>query len=149
MGRKLEINNEKQIIQLYNNKRQEWEDKSMSISAIFIATYYGNETGFDIYFKGGDKKFFYKDENVRILHMVKNISIEKQDVYANNVKVDAIRLELFEKGFYRIFTNRSTILTQKIELKSNKYRDIFTYFTKLAEFAGTIEIGRASCRERV
>jgi superfamily I DNA and/or RNA helicase len=138
MGRKIEIDKENQAIQLFSNKKHEWEEKSMSISSMFEASNYGNVAGYDIYFKGTDKKFFYKEENVRILHKVRNIDIEKQDVYANNVKVDAIRLELFEKGFYRVYASTSTILTQKIELRSNKYRDIFTYFTKLAEYAGTI-----------
>ena len=138
MGQKIEIDNGNQIIQLFSNKKQEWEDKTMSILNVYRAIFYGNVSGYDIYFKGGDKKFFYKDENVRILHKLKNIDIEKQDVYANSVKVEATKLELFNNGFYRVFTSRSTILTRKIALKSNKYRDIFTYFSKLAEYAATI-----------
>jgi len=59
----------------------------MSVSAMNIASDYGNVNGYDVYFIGADKKFFYKEENVRILHKIKNINIEKQDVYADGVNV--------------------------------------------------------------
>ena len=137
MGQKIEIDKENQTIQLFSSKKQEWEDKTMSVSAMFIASHYGNVTGYDIYFNGADKKFFYKEENVRILHKVKNININKHDVYADGVKVNATKLEQYEKGYYR-YTEKKTFFTRNIELKSNKYKDIFTYFKKLAEYAGTI-----------
>jgi DNA polymerase III delta prime subunit len=137
MGQKLEIDKENQTILLYSTKKQEWEDKTMSVSAMFNASHYGNVTGYDIYFKGTDKNFFYKEENVRILHKVKNININKHDVYADGLKVNATKLELFEKGYYR-YTEKKTFFTRNIELKSNKYKDIFSYFKKLAEYAGVI-----------
>ena len=137
MGQKIEIDIEKQTILLFSTKKQEWEDKTISVLSIFTASYNGNVTGYDIYFKGSDKKFFYKEENVRILNKVKNIDIYKNDVYADGVKVNATKLELFEKGYYR-YTEKKTFFTRKIELKSNKYKDIYTYFTKLAEYAGII-----------
>ena len=137
MGQKLEIDNENQTILLFSAKKQEWEDKTLSVSAMFIASHYGNVTGYDIYFNGTDKKFFYKEENVRILHKVKNININKHDVYADGLKVNATKLELFEKGYYR-YTEKKTFFSRNIELKSNKYKDIFNYFKKLAEYAGTI-----------
>lgn len=137
MGQKLEIDNENQTVLLFSAKKQEWEDKTLSVSAMFKASHYGNVSGYDIYFKDADKKFFYKEENVRILHKVKNININKHDVYADGLKVNATKLELFEKGYYR-YTEKRTFFTRNIELKSNKYKDIFSYFTKLAEYAGTI-----------
>ena len=137
MGQKLEIDKENQTVLLYSTKKQEWEDKTMSVSAMFNASHYGNVTGYEIQFKGADKNFFYKEENVRILHKIKDIDIDKHDVYADSVKVDATKLELFEKGYYR-YTEKKTFFTRNIELKSNKYKNIFTYFTKLAEYAGVI-----------
>jgi len=137
MVQKLEIDKENQVIQLFSNKKHEWEDKTMSVSAMFKASHSGKVTDYDIYFKGTDKKFCYKKENVRIHHRVRNIDIDKFDVYAEGIKVNATKLELFEKGYYR-YTGNKTSFTQNIVLKSNKYRDIFTYFTKLAEYAGTI-----------
>jgi hypothetical protein len=53
MGQKIEINKANQTVLLFSSKKQEWEDKTMSISAIFRATYYGNVSGYDVYFKGG------------------------------------------------------------------------------------------------
>jgi superfamily I DNA and/or RNA helicase len=138
MGQNIKLEKENLAVQLYSNKKYEWEDKTISVSAMFTASYKGNVTGYDVYFKGSDKKFFYKEENVRILHKVRNIDINKHDVYADGIKVNATKLELFEKGCYRIHTPNNTFLSKRIELKSNKYRDIFTYFTKLAEYAGII-----------
>jgi len=138
MGQKLEIDKENQVIQLFSTKKLDWEDKTISVSAMFEASYYGNVTGYDIYFKGADKKFCYKEENVRIHHKVRNIDIDKLDVYAEGVKVNATKLELFKKGYYRVSNEKNTFFTQSIELKSNKYKDIYTYFTKLAEYAGII-----------
>lgn len=138
MGQKLEINKENQTVLLFSSKKQEWEDKTMSLSDINITTYHGKVSGYEIQFKGSDKKFFYKEENVRILHKVRNIDIDKHDVYADGIKVNATKLELFEKGYYCIYTQKNNFFTQNIELKSNKYRDIFTYFSKLAEYAGII-----------
>ena len=60
MGQKLEIDNGNQTVQLYSSKKREWEDKTFSISAMFTASHYGNVNGYDIYYKGTDKKFFYK-----------------------------------------------------------------------------------------
>jgi superfamily I DNA and/or RNA helicase len=138
MNQKLEINNENQAIQLFSNKNHEWEDKTMSVSAIFKASYPGNITGYEIYFRGADKKFRYKEENVRILHKVRNIDIDKKDIYVDGAKVNVTKLELFGKGYYRANSEESTFFTQNVELKSIKYRNVFTYFTKLAEYAGTI-----------
>jgi DNA polymerase III delta prime subunit len=137
MGQKIEIDKENQNVLLFSNKKQEWEDKTMSISAMFNASHYGNVSGYDIYFKGAEKKFFYKEDNVRILNKVKNININKHDVYADGLKVNATKLELFEKGYYR-YTEKKTFFTRNIELKSNKYKDIFNYYKKLAEYAGLI-----------
>ena len=137
MSQKLEIDKENQTVLLFSAKKQEWEDKTISVSAMYQASHYGNVSGYAIYFNGANKKFFYKEENVRILHKVKNININKHDGYADGLKVNATKLELFEKGYYR-YTERKTFFTRNIELKSNKYKDIFIYFKKLAEYAGVI-----------
>ena len=137
MGQKLEIDKENQTVLLFSTRKQEWEDKTLSVSVMYQASHYGNVSGYDIYFNGSDKKFFYKEENVRILQKVKNININKHDVYAEGVKVNATKLELFEKGYYR-YTDKKPFFTRNIELRSNKYKDIFTYFTNLAEYAGII-----------
>ena len=60
MGQKLEIENENQVIQLYSNKKREWEDKTSSVSTMFKASHNGNVTGYDIYFKGSEKNFLIK-----------------------------------------------------------------------------------------
>ena len=137
MGQNIKLDKENLAVQLFSTKKQEWEDKTMSLSDINIASYHGKVSGYEIQFNGADKKFFYKEENVRILHKIKDIDIYKNDVYADGVKVNATKLELFEKGYYR-YTDKKPFFTRNIELRSNKYKDIFTYFTNLAEYAGII-----------
>jgi len=94
MGQQLEIDKENQTVLLFSTKKQEWEDKTMSLSDINIASYHGKVSGYEIQFNGADKKFFYKEENVHILHKVKNININKHDVFANGI-TDIQRKKLF------------------------------------------------------
>jgi DNA polymerase III delta prime subunit len=138
MGQKVQLDKENKAVLLFNKERHEWEDKTISISAMFSAYYYGKFTGYNIYFKGANKKFFYKDKNVQFLNKVKNINIEKQDVHVDGVIVKAFKLDQFERGYYRVYVGNGTIFTQNISLKSNKYKDIFAYYSKLAAYAGMI-----------
>lgn len=97
MGQKVELNKDNTVVLLYNKREHKWVDGTMSISTMFSAYYYGKFTGYNIYFNGTRKNFFYKKENVQFLNKVKNISIEKQDVYVYGAIVKAFKLELFEK----------------------------------------------------
>lgn len=138
MGQKVQLNKENKAVLLFNKKERKWVDRSMSIVSMFSAYYYGKFSGYNIYFKGADKHFFYKDNNVQFLDKVKNIDIEKDDVYVDGVIVKALKLDQFERGYYRVYAENGNIFTQNIALKSNKYKDIFTYYSKLAAHAGTI-----------
>lgn len=75
---------------------------------------------------------------MRILDKIRDINIEKHDVYAGNVRLKATKLELFESGYYRVHEGGKMYVCRNIRLKSNHYKDILTYFIKLAEYAGTI-----------
>ena len=138
MGQKVQLNKENMAVLLFNKAKHKWEDRTMSVLTIFTAYYYGKFTGYNIYFKGADKYFFYKDENVQLLDKVKNINIEKQDVYVDGEIVTASKLDQFENGYFRVSVGKGTIFTKDISLKSSKYKDIFTYYSKLAEHAGKI-----------
>ena len=138
MGQNVQINKENTAVLLFNKKEIKWVDRTLSIVSMFSAYYYGNFTGYNIYFKGANKKFFYKDNNIQFVDKVKNISIEKQDVHVDGVIVEAFKLDQFERGYYRVYVRNSTIFTKNITLKSNKYKDIFTYYSKLAAYAGII-----------
>ena len=73
MGQRIQLNKENDALLLFSNAKQKWEDKTTSISAMYSAHYYGNFTGYDIYFKGTQGKLFYKKENVQFLDKIKNI----------------------------------------------------------------------------
>jgi superfamily I DNA and/or RNA helicase len=138
MGQKVQLNKENMAVLLFNKKTHKWEDRTQSVSAIFTAYYYGNFTGYDIYFKGANNNFFYIKENVEFLNKIKNINIEKQDVFVDGEIVTASKLDQFEKEYFRVYVGKEAIFTKNITLKSSKYKDIFTYYTKLAEYAEKI-----------
>jgi hypothetical protein len=86
MSQKIQIDNENNAVLLFNKEKHKWEDRIISIQMIFPASYYRKFTGYNIYFKGANKKFFYKKESVQVLNKVKNINIEKQDVFVEPEK---------------------------------------------------------------
>lgn len=57
MGQQIEIDKENQTVLLFSTKKQEWEDKTMSLSDINIPSYHGKVSGYKIQFNGADKKF--------------------------------------------------------------------------------------------
>jgi superfamily I DNA and/or RNA helicase len=138
MGDRVAFSKEKNLIVLYSNEKQIWEDRTSSILSLFEAHYYGNFTGYDIYFKGAQKKFFYKAENVKILDYIKNISLKQQDVVFNNEIIEAKRVELFEEGYYRIITDNKTIVTRNLQFKTGQYKNIYGYYCDLAGYASLI-----------
>ena len=83
MGQRIQLDKENKAVLLFSKARQKWEDKTTSATAMYSAYYYGNFTGYDIYFKGAEGKFFYKKENVQFLNKTGNIHIEKKDVYSS------------------------------------------------------------------
>jgi hypothetical protein len=139
MGEKIQLDQENKAILIFDKKRNTWENRSMSISAMFTVYKHGRFTGYHIYFKYAGKKNFFKEEKVQILNKIKNINIKKLDIYvAGKIIRTALGLDEFEKGYYRLYIKDGTIFTQNIELKSRQYKDIFAYYYKLAEYAGTI-----------
>ena len=116
MGKKLEIIKENNAVLLFNKSKRCWEDRTIAISAIFEAYYYGKFTGYNIYFNGTNQYFFYTVKSVRVLNKVRNINIEKQDVYVDGEAVEAIKVYEFEKGYYRVYTQNNHF-TRNIILK--------------------------------
>jgi superfamily I DNA and/or RNA helicase len=138
MGNRILFNKEKNLILLYNNEKQIWEDRTLSIHSLYEAYYYGHFTGYDIHFIGNHKKFFYRKENVNILDFIRNIPIDKQDVFIQGEIIEAKKIDEFEDGYYKITTSVKTFVTENLKLESGKYKDIYTYYDELAQYAGLI-----------
>jgi len=138
MGERITYDKIKNLILLYSSEKRMWEDRTSSIMSLFKAYYYGNFTGYDIYFRGANSKFFYKAENVQILEFIKNIDIDSQDVIVENEIIETKSVDLFQNGYYKITTSTKTIISRNLKLKSGKYRDIYAYYTDLARYAGYI-----------
>lgn len=138
MDNKIHIDKNTQLVLLYSSSKNDWEEKTFTITAIYKSRYYGNFTGYNIYFKGGSSKFFYRKENVIFLNKKRDIDIDRFDVYAGNIMMKATKLELFESDYYRVHEGNNIIVCKNITLKSNRYRDILTYYYKLAWHANLI-----------
>lgn len=138
MNNRISIHPDQQAILLYNSPRDCWEDKTGSIGAIYEAYYYGNHTGYDIYFRGAGRKFFYKLEKVQFLNKTQTIDISQQDVYVEGHRVQARQVDAFDKGYFRVQTSVRTYFGQEVNLKNNQYRKIFAYFQALAGYASDV-----------
>ena len=138
MSQRISIDKNNQVILLYSNDRNDWEDKTDSISGIYKAYYYGNTSGYEVFFKGVNTLFFYKKNNVQILDKVKDVDISEFDVLINNKLEEATKVEEFQNKYYRIKTATEKFLSNKVIFESNKYKDIYEYYRKLAEYAGTV-----------
>jgi hypothetical protein len=135
MSQKIQIDKENRAVLLFNKSKQSWEDRTMMISTMFEAHCYGKFTGYNIYFKGTGKYFFYTTGTVQFLNKVNNVNIDKQDIYVDGKVVNAIKVNEFEKGYYRVYTDKATVFTKNVNMKKN---NIFSYYSRLADYAGSI-----------
>lgn len=138
MHNRLTFDKSNQAILLHNTPRGCWEDKSESITAIYKAYYYGNHSGYNIYFKGGSGKIFYKHEKVKILSKTKSVDIRNLDVYVEEHRVMARQVDTFEGGYFRVQTSARNYFGKQVSFRSNKYRAIYRYFQALARYAAGV-----------
>lgn len=138
MHNRLSFDKSNQAILLHNSPRDCWEDKSESITAIYKAYYYGNHSGYDIYFKGGSGKFFYKLEKVKILSKTKSVDIRNLDVYVEEHRVMARQVDAFERGYFRVQTSVRAYFGKLVSFRNNQYRVIYHYFQSLARYAAGV-----------
>ena len=138
MGEKIHFSLKKNIILIYRNEKHIWEDSTGSISALFSAYYYGNFTGYDVYFKGGNKKFFYPFKKIKILNYIKDIEIPQKDLFIDNLLIRAEKIELYQEGYYKVFTQNKTLISDQIVFNKSSFANTFQYFKDLSKFAGQI-----------
>lgn len=138
MGEKIHFSLKKNIILIYRNEEHMWEDSTGSISAIFSAHYYGKFTGYDVYFKGGNKKFFYPLKKIKILNYIKDIEIPQKDLFIDNVLIRAEKIELYQEDYYKVFTRNKTLISDQIVFNKSSFANTFQYFKDLSKFAGQI-----------
>jgi len=132
---------DKNIILLFNIKKNIFEDRTFSISSIRKSFYYGNFSGYDIFFKSSTNKFFYKEDNVICLYKLKTVNLDSKVVYVNDELYLATKVEIFDRGFTRVFFDKETILSKNVIIKPSSTKtnkDIFTYFKELANHAELI-----------
>ncbi len=138
MNEGISIHQNNQAVILYNSSRDKWEDRTDSILKISKAYLYGNHTGYDVYFRGGSGKFFYKLEKVKILSKKQTIDIQKQDVYVEGHQVIARQVDAFEQGYYRVLSTARSYFGTHVSFKNNQYKAIYRYFKSLAQYANNV-----------
>lgn len=65
MGKRIALDKDSEAVLLWNQRMRNWEDSTSSITAIYTAHSGLKHTGYTVYFRGSQKAFFYKKENVR------------------------------------------------------------------------------------
>lgn len=138
MNNRLFFDKSIQAILLFNSTRECWEDKSESITAMYKHFYYGNHTGYDIYFRGGSGKFFYPFQKVKMLSKTKTVDIRKQDVFVDEQQVNALQVDAFEQGYFRVKSPALSYFSNRVRFRSNQYRMVFRYFQSLARYAAGV-----------
>ncbi len=138
MGERIVIDRENTVIILFNKNKNIWEDKTFTINALFKSYYYGNFTGYDIYYRDSNKKLFYPLTRVEIVKYVRTIDVSKHDVIVDDNIYSIDKIEEFQNGFFRIKTANKVIITQYYKLSKGKYKDTFRYYKNLASYAGQI-----------
>jgi superfamily I DNA and/or RNA helicase len=133
LSERVDIDPKKISVILYNGGKNEWDDKTKQITAMYEAFMHGRSTGYNIYFRGGKQKYFYAQDRVKILDYLKTIPIENAEVIVEKSIIDAIRVDQFEGGYYRVYTGDKDFLTKQIRFESNKYKKIYQYFSELAD----------------
>ena len=138
MGEKFLFDPKLNIILIYIAETHKWEDRTSSVNALFSAYYYGKFTGYDIYFKGATKKFFYPFEKIKILKYIKDIHLDKTDIFVDNIYLEPIKIQLFDFGYYKVITKDKNIVTKNISLKDSSSKNTYQYYKDLSKFAGHI-----------
>lgn len=138
MGRKIELDKENVAVLLFNRRKNDWEDRTMSVSSMYSAYYFGKFTRYNIYFEGADRYFFYTIDKVKFLKKVRTVDIENNDISIGGKTIKALKVNKFENGYYRIYTEKTTVFSKNVNIKSNKHKNIFYYYSKLADYAGKI-----------
>jgi len=133
LSERVNIDPKKRSILLYTRGKSAWEDKTKQISAMYEAFLHGRFTGYNIYFRGGEQRYFYAKYRVKMLDYLKSIPLENVEVIIDKTIVDAIQVDQFEEGYYRVFTRGKDFLTNKIRFENNSYKKIYEYFSELAD----------------
>jgi hypothetical protein len=138
MGEKISLNQELNIILIYKTEKHTWEDKSSSINALFSSYYYGKFTGYDVYFKGANQKFFYPSDRIKILNYSKDIEVNDKDIFVDNLYIEPLKIQSFEHGYYKVITKNKVIVTNNMSFKDSLNKNTFLYFKDLSKYAGLI-----------
>ena len=133
MSERVNIDPQKRRILLCKTETGVWEDKTKQISAMYESFWHGRFTGYAVYFRGGKQKYFYTQDRVNILDCLRTVPLENIEVLVDNMVVDAVRVDEFEKGYYRVYTGDKDFLTDQVRFESNRYRKIRQYYSALAE----------------
>lgn len=123
------------LILIYNRETRKWDDRSESITALYKAYYYGNFSGYNVYFRGASKGFFYVPKNIRVLKMLKEIDIKNQKYIVNDLLINPTKIESYQFNYYKIYENNRSYITNRLRSVNVETTNNFDYYVGLAKYA--------------
>lgn len=128
------------VTYIFDNRLESWIDKTDAISEIVPSLYYGNFTGYNVYFKSDKKKdYFYPINKIRVINVSKEIDFTDKDVFLDNELVYPKKIQMLENGQYRVICAKNIQTGRSLKMESARERkNLISYFKKLAEYTDKI-----------
>lgn len=124
------------IVLLYKRDYDKYVEATNQIRAMYKCYYYNNFVGFNIYFKNSTSKYFYEKSNCMFLSKICEVDIANKEVLVDGKEEeDIIRVDKYEKDYYKLYKKDYFIVTNKLSLISMDYKNILSYYEKLAEYS--------------
>lgn len=134
MGTRLIIDKEEDLIILLSSKNQ-WENKTNNITAIYAKNNRGYFQGYDVYFVNSSKKYFYGRNRLLWLKRIKEIPVNNRAVFIDGKMVQATEIIYFGHNYYRIKVNGKNIVTNNFKIVEKDHKNIMDYYLALAKYA--------------
>lgn len=135
MSKRIKLNFDTTAVLLYRSGVDTFEEYTQSIDKIYRSYYYGNFTGYDVYFNNNNKKFTYSKEKLIFIKRIIKIDVDKKNVFADDKITKATRVEKFELGYFKIIEKDKYFFTKNLRIESNKYKERYNYYQGLANYA--------------
>lgn len=139
------VNIKNKLIVLKKSKSLDFIDATKEITAVYKKYYYGNFSGYTVYFKN-NSNYFYRKDNVRIFDIIAQIDISNKIVYLKHEYIDAIEVynvmpnQFIIKSASKLYLSKNVKFVEKNSknLKDNPELIYYAYYKNLANYAESI-----------
>lgn len=120
------------LVYIRNSKTNLYENRTNDITRIYKSFYYGEFSGFNIFFNNSSQPYFYKFDNIRIFNFEEDINIKEKFIVVDNIIYSPVKMEKFEGGLYKITLSDDEIIVKNYKMISSQYSNTIKYFKELA-----------------